>query len=80
MRGIYASCGTTYPQVKVLPDLTVPVTRRSFALKVWRVSLAAMYTSKPVIPDAFRPQCEGCGRKFGSAQALTRHSDDNHPK
>ena len=53
---IYASYTTTHPQVRVLPDLTVPVKRRSVAVKFWRVSLAAMYTSKPVIPEAFRQQ------------------------
>ena len=51
---IYASYTVTHPQIKVLPDLTVAVKRRSVAVKIWRVSVAAMYTSKPVIPEAFR--------------------------
>lgn len=53
---VYGSYTVTHPQVRVLPDLSVPVTRRSVAVKMWRVSFAAMYTSKPVIPEAFRPQ------------------------
>jgi hypothetical protein len=51
---VYTSYTVTYPQVRVLPDLSVPVKRRSVAVKIWRVSLAAMYTARPVIPEAFR--------------------------
>jgi len=74
----HASCGVVHIPVRVLPDLSVQVKFRSFAVKAWRFSLAGGYTAKPVIPEAFRPLCDECGRTFGSARALVRHGDDHH--
>jgi len=77
---IHASFGVVHVPVRVLPDLSVQVKFRSFAVKAWRFSLAGGYTAKPVIPEAFRPLCDECGRTFGSARALVRHGDDHPPQ
>jgi hypothetical protein len=52
--GVRASWQVKHIQVSVLPDLSVPVKFRSFAVKARRFSLAVGYTAKPVIPEAFR--------------------------
>ena len=44
----------SYPQIQVLPHLTVPAKRVTYTFRIWRITLSAVYQQPPVIPDAFK--------------------------
>jgi hypothetical protein len=44
----------SYPQVKVLPYLTVPVKRVTYTCRIGRITLSAACQQPPVLPDAFK--------------------------
>jgi hypothetical protein len=44
----------SYPQVRVLPDLTVPVRTITWTWAVGRITVTIAHARKPEIPAAFR--------------------------